>query len=403
LSSARSRPSPDENRLKHPSPHPRLPSVIHVGKFYPPHVGGIETHLEALCVELRKALDVRVLVANDHRRDDEAIVNGVVVSRLAIQMTLAGAPICPSMAWKIRRAPADLVHVHLPNPAGVIATLASGRTRNVIATWHSDVVRQRRLARVFEPIQRRFLRRCAAIIATSPDYVDSSPTLARLRDRCHVIPYGIEVADYQTADAGAVRRIRERYGPRLVLAVGRLVYYKGFEYLVRTAARVDARFLIVGEGPLRDALQKEARALGVADRVVLLGEMQPREIVPYYHAADVFALPSIARSEAFGIVQLEAMACGTPVVNTKIKSGVPFVSRDGETGITVPPGDAEALADAISRLLANAELRSRFGHAARRRVATEFGLDVMVRRTRELYETVMRRTIGEPLSDAIAD
>ncbi len=402
-SSARSLPSRAEVDLKHPPSHPRRQSVVHIGKFYAPHVGGIETHLEALCAELRKALDVRVLVANDHRRDEEAIVNGVMVSRLAIQMTLAGAPICPSMAWRIRRAPADLVHVHLPNPAGVIATLASGRTRNVIATWHSDVVRQRRLARVFEPIQRRFLRRCAAIIATSPDYVDSSPTLARLRDRCHVIPYGIEVADYQRADDGAVREIRERFGPRIVLAVGRLVYYKGFEYLVRAASRVNAKFLIVGDGPLRDFLQKEADALGVANRVVLLGEMQPREIIPYYHAADVFALPSVARSEAFGIVQLEAMACGTPVVNTKIKSGVPFVSRDGETGITVPPADVEALADAITRLLADGELRARLGHAARRRVAAEFGLDVMVRRTRELYETVIRQTMGGAVPEALAD
>jgi glycosyltransferase involved in cell wall biosynthesis len=389
--------------LQHPSPHSGRLGVVHVGKFYPPHVGGIETHLEALCAELRKALDVRVLVANDHRRDEEAIVNGVTVSRLAIQMTLAGAPICPGMAWKIRRAPADLVHVHLPNPAGVIATLASGRTRNVIATWHSDVVRQRRLARVFEPIQRRFLRRCAAIIATSPDYVDSSPTLARLRDRCHVIPYGIEVADYQTADAAAVKRIREQFGRRIVLAVGRLVYYKGFEYLIRAASRVDAKFLIVGDGPLRDLLQQEARALGVADRIVLLGEMQPREIVPYYHAADVFALPSVARSEAFGIVQLEAMACGTPVVNTKIKSGVPYVSRDGETGITVAPADVEALADGINRLLADGALRASFGHAARRRVAAEFSLDAMVRRTRELYETVMSRGVADPFTSAIAD
>jgi glycosyltransferase involved in cell wall biosynthesis len=89
--------------------------------------------------------------------------------------------------------------------------------------------------------------------------------------------------------------------------------------------------------------------LGVADRVVLLDEMQPREIVPYYHAADVFALPSVVRSEAFGIVQLEAMACGTPVVNTKIRFGLPFASRDGEAGIKVQPVDAEALANAINR------------------------------------------------------
>ncbi|HUA36454.1 MAG TPA: glycosyltransferase [Candidatus Binataceae bacterium] len=347
----------------------------------------METHLEALCGELRKSVDVRVLVANDHRGDDEAIVNGVAVSRLAIQMTIAGAPICPAMAWKIRRASSDIVHVHLPNPAGVIAALASGSGSHLIATWHSDVVRQRRLARVFEPIQRRFLRRCAAVIATSPDYVESSEPLNRMRDRCHVVPYGIDPSRYRKADEAEVREIRERFGERIVLAVGRLVYYKGFENLVRAAAKIDAKILMVGEGPLRPALLKEAHELGVDDRVVFLGEMQP-SVIPYYHAADVFVLPSIARSEAFGIVQLEAMATGLPVVNTRIASGVPFVSRDGETGFTVPPGDSAALAHAINRLLDDRELRARFGHAARRRVESEFSLDAMVRRTREIYERV---------------
>ncbi len=368
--------------------------VVHVGKFYPPHVGGIETHLEALCGELRKFLEVRVLVANDHRRDEEAVVNGVAVSRLAIQMTIAGAPVCPSMAWKIRRAPSDIVHVHLPNPAGVIAALASGSASRLIATWHSDVVRQRRLARVFEPIQRRFLRRCAAVIATSPDYVESSETLSQIRERCHVVPYGIDAAPYRQADDARVREIRARYGERIVLAVGRLVYYKGFENLVRAAAKIDARLMIVGDGPLREPLMNEARALGVAERVVLLGEMQPASVIPYYHAADVFVLPSIARSEAFGIVQLEAMATGLPVVNTRIASGVPFVSRDGESGFTVPPGDSTALAYAINQLLDDRELRARFGHAARRRVESEFSLDAMVRRTREIYERVARAHEG---------
>ena len=331
-----------------------------------------------------------MLVAHDKRRDEDSIVNGVAVSRLAIQMTIAGAPVCPTMAWKIRRTPADIVHVHLPNPAGIIATLASGTQSRVIATWHSDVVRQRRLARVFEPIQRRFLRRCAAIIATSPDYVESSETLSAIRERCHVVPYGIDVAQYRHADESAVRNIRARFGDRIVLAVGRLVYYKGFENLVRAAAQIDAKLLIVGDGPLRQQLLSEARALGVADRIVMLGEMQPAEVIPYYHAADLFVLPSIARSEAFGIVQLEAMASGRPVVNTQIASGVPFVSRDGETGFTVPPGDRDALARAINRLLDDRDLRAKLGHDARRRVESDFSLDAMVRRTRDIYEEVVR-------------
>src|SRR5260370_20833403 len=120
--------------------------------------------------------------------------------------------------------------------------------------------------------------------------------------------------------------------------------------------RIDATLLLVGDGPLRHSLERAARDLGVASKVELLGEMQPREIVPYYHASDIFVLPSIARSEAFGIVQLEAMACGKPVVNTNLASGVPFASLDGVTGITVEPADADAAAGAINRLLRDPSL-----------------------------------------------
>src|SRR6185503_13936130 len=120
---------------------------------------------------------------------------------------------------------------------------------------------------------------------------------------------------------------------------------KGFEYLVQAMEKVDGRLLIIGDGPLRESLMQQAKARGILDRVVFLGEIS--DISPYYHAADVFALASVARSEAFGIVQLEAMACGKPVVNTNLDSGVPFVSLHGETGLTVPPQDPDALAFAL--------------------------------------------------------
>jgi glycosyltransferase involved in cell wall biosynthesis len=139
------------------------------------------------------------------------------------------------------------------------------------------------------------------------------------------------------------------YGERIVLGVGRLIYYKGFEHLVRAMGDVQATALIAGDGPLSGALAAEATRLGVADRVVLLGRVNEADLKACYHACDVFALPSIERSEAFGIVQLEAMACGRPVVNTRLDSAVPHVSLDGLTGLTVPPGDPAALAAACAR------------------------------------------------------
>lgn len=376
--------------------HTRL-RVVHVGKFYPPHVGGIETHLHALCGALKESIDVRVLVANDKPGDEDAIVDGVSVSRLDVQFSIAGAPVCPTMAWKIRRVQADLVHVHLPNPAGILAVMASGYRGRIVATWHSDVVRQRRLARLFAPIQRRFLRNCKAIIATSPNYVESSTDLAAFKARCRVIPYGIGISDFRHPDFEAVEAIHRKYAGLLILAVGRLVYYKGLEYLISAMAGINATLLVVGDGPLRLSLERQANYLGVSDRIKFLGEMQPSEIVPYYQACDVFALPSVARSEAFGIVQLEAMACGKPVVNTKLASGVPFASLDGVTGITVDPGNAPMLEHAINRLLQDVDLRARLGRAALDRVQQEFTVEAMVSRTRDLYEELVNgaRTVHD--------
>jgi rhamnosyl/mannosyltransferase len=158
-------------------------------------------------------------------------------------------------------------------------------------------------------------------------------------------------------------------------------------------AKVDAKLVIIGEGPMRPELEQEVAALGIADRVTFLGRVHDN-LTTYFHAADVFALPSCERSEAFGIVQLEAMASGKPVVNTQIDSGVPYVSLDGITGITVEPRSSEAMATALNRLFDDPELRRRMGHAGRHRVQTEFNLDLMVRRTMDVYEQVGAREIN---------
>jgi rhamnosyl/mannosyltransferase len=159
--------------------------------------------------------------------------------------------------------------------------------------------------------------------------------------------------------------------------VGRLIYYKGFEVAIEAMKQVDATLVIVGDGPLRASLEAQARTMGVEGRVVFAGEIHNRDLRPYYLAADVFVLASVARSEAFGIVQLEAMAARVPVVNTQLDSGVPFVSRHGESGLTVPPGDAGALAAAINQLLADPALRKQYGGRGRARVETDFSAQAM--------------------------
>jgi len=365
--------------------------VLQIGKYFAPSRGGIESHLRDLCSDLDASVDLKVIVANDSIRRARGSVDGIDVLRLPRMMTLASAPICPSMIASVRREHADIVHLHLPNPAAAIACLLARPSGALVITWHSDIVRQRRLVRLYRPIERLLLRRCAAIVATSPAYIAGSPVLREHADRCHLIPFGISAEEFDEGrvDHATVRELRRRFGPKIILSVGRLVHYKGIKFLIRAMAKVGAKLVIIGDGPLRAELEREAAANGVLDRVIFLGEVDDN-LVNYYHASDVFALPSCERSEAFGIVQLEAMACGVPVVNTSIDTGVPYVSPDGVTGFTIPPRNSDEMAAALNRLLDNPELREKMGRAARARVVNEFGIAEMASHTLDLYRSVLR-------------
>jgi rhamnosyl/mannosyltransferase len=366
----------------------------------------METHLQALCGELKQAINVEVVVAGDERETIEEVIDGVSVARLGTLLNFAAAPICPQMVRRVRESRADIVHIHWPNPTAVLAYLASRHRGHLVFTYHSDIIRQKLLRKPFWPVLRHALKRARAIIATSPNYVETSPILRKFSDRCRVVPFGIPLAEFNQVNAFEVSRIRREYGPRIVLGVGRLVYYKGFEFLIRAMRDVEGCLLIVGNGPLRGELEREAREAGVHERVAFLTDVA--DVRPYYHAADVFALSSVARSEAFGIVQLfalssvarseafgivqlEAMACRKPVINTRLDSGVAFVSLDGQTGLTVEPSNAAALGRAINTLLDNPTLAAEYGEAGRRRVEQEFSLDAMTRRTLRVYEEVMSR------------
>ena len=332
-------------------------------------------------------VDVDVLVSNTTRERQEEHDGNVRVTRVPRFAQVASAPLCPSMLRELGDSPADLVHLHLPNPPAVIAYLLSGHRGKLVVSLLSDIVRQKWMAKILNPTLNALLHRADAIISLSPNHVAHSPVLQPFRDKCHVIPHGIPFEKYDLVNDAEVSEIRQRYGKTIVLAVGRLVYYKGFEYLIRAMQRIDAQLVLIGEGLLRPQLERHIRTLGVADKVSLLGNVA--DLTPYYYACDVFVLPSIARSEAFGIVQLEAMSCSKPVVNTQLESGVPWVSQNGITGITVPPCDSVALSQAVSTLLSSPELATQYGRAARRRVEHEFATETMLARTLGLYSQVL--------------
>lgn len=362
--------------------------ILHVYKDYAPVLGGIENHIGQLARgQVAAGHAVTVLVTAPGRQADERIVDGVRLLRAGRLATLASTPLSPDLARSLRRQRPDLTHLHIPYPVGEAAWLAVGRPP-MVATYHSDIVRQRLLGRLWAPGLRRVLSRAARVLATSPNYVESSPFLRSVRERVSVVPLGIDLAPYAALDRAAARR---RYGERPTLVfVGRLRYYKGLSVLLTAMAQLpEVQLLVAGSGPLGESLRQEAAGLGVGDRVQWLGDVPEADKPALLVAGDLFVLPGVARSEAFGIVLLEAMAAGLPLVTTELGTGTSWVNVHGVTGLVVPPQDPRALAAALAELLGDAERRAAMGEASRRRVAAEFTEARMVARVQDIYDEVL--------------
>jgi len=379
-----------------------MTTVLHLNKAYYPHTGGIEAVAQALAEGLTQRGDFscQVLACAGGMRTQNTVVNGVPVTLAGSLGTVASLPLSPSYPLWLYRQRAQIVHVHLPFPlADLSLRLLAGLGRlpsstKVVLHWHSDVVRQQWAMPVYGLLLRWLIRRAERVIVASPNHITSSAFLPDVRDKCAVVPYGIDPSRFEPTHATATRalELRREFGDRQVLFVGRLVYYKGVADLVRSMAAIpEASLLIAGTGPLRASLEGLARELAIADRVHFLGAVTDAELAALYHAASVFVLPSVERSEAFGIVQLEAMVCGKPVVSTDLPTGVTYVNQDGVTGIVVPVHDPERLGLAIRGLLDDQSTAARMGSAARKRVLAEFTVDRMIEQTERVYREVLGR------------
>jgi len=371
--------------------------VTMLNKYYPPHLGGIEYHMRDLAVELAATgHEVRVIVANEGDTTVTETIDGVAVTRLPRAFAYASTPVAGQMRAAIAEAApsTDVFHLHFPYPWGEIAWLASGAGGRgaggvpTVLTYHSDIVRQKVLGALYEPVLRRLLDRVDLVIASSPNMVEHSPELSRIAEKCRVVPFGIHVERFAATPERVARAAELRAGHErpIVLFVGRLIYYKGADVLVRAMAEVDADLVMIGRGPLHGDLERLAASLGIAERVRFVEPVDDDDLAAWYHAADVFCLPSVARSEAFGLVQLEAHAAGTPVVSTALTTGVPFVNEHGVTGLTVPPGDVAALSGALGTLVDDEELRTRLGEQAARRAHSDFTITRMVQDTLAVYD-----------------
>lgn len=357
--------------------------IVHFAKFFPPEYGGIESVTEALAEDHSAAgndVEVVCFSRNETRTDRKG---RLVIRRMKVKKEVSSQPLTSAYLSACLRTArrADVVHVHAPNMLAALAVLCLPRRISVVVHWHADVEGKGLIGRLVRPIERAMLRRADGIVATTSAYSEASPTLANFIDRVQVIPIGIsDIEISQTTTSSK---------PPYILFIGRLVPYKGLDLLLRAVSKIqcDSELRVVGQGPLESKLKNLSYEMGISNRVKFLGRVEDEQLQELLDGAAIFCLPSINRLEAFGVVLLEAMRAGRAVVATDIHgSGVPWVN---ETGVTVPPGNAEALARALDRLLRDPEERVRLGKNARIRFESNFSREVMSDRFLRLYERLL--------------
>ncbi|HOZ45741.1 MAG TPA: glycosyltransferase [Candidatus Hydrogenedentes bacterium] len=362
--------------------------ILHVYKdFDPPVHGGMERHMALMCRFQRQWAHVEALTCSRSLGTRVTERDGTRVTEVGEFGRFQSAPVSPLFPWYMRQVKADVVVVHAPNPTAEIGWLMARPSGRLIVRYQSDVVRQATAMKVYAPLQMTFLRKAAMILPSSQQYLDTSPSLQRVRDRCRVIPLGILPKEFALRDPARVEALRAAYGGGFVLFSGRHRYYKGLEFLVRAAPRIEAPVVVAGAGPERARCMALARALNV--RIEFPGPLDQEDLVAHLHACDVFVFPSVARSEAFGLSMLEAQACGKPVVATTLGTGVELVNLHGQTGLNVPPRDPEALADAVNALLEDEARRDAMGRFARARVEGEFHAERIARAEFDAYQEVL--------------
>ncbi|PRD57437.1 glycosyl transferase family 1 [Sphingobacterium gobiense] len=366
-------------------------SVLQLGKFYPIR-GGVEKVMYDLTLGLSERVipcDMLCATTENHPTANIDLNDFSQLMVVPTRLKLAATMLAPMMIKTLRGYGKyyDIIHIHHPDPMATLSLFLSGFKGKVILHWHADILKQKILLKLYKPLQNWLIKRADVIVGTSPVYVAESPFLRKVQDKVDYIPIGILEP---VIDKKKVHAIREEYKhKKLIFSLGRLVDYKGYEHLIRAASYLDDSYqiLVGGKGPLEEILKTLIQELKLEDKVHLLGFLSDEEVPNYHAAADVFCLSSIQKTEAFAIVQLEAMACGRPVVSTAIPgSGVSWVNRHQESGLVVPAGDAKALAEACHCICEEHILKQKLSEGARKRYEENFTRDKMIEKCVEIYK-----------------
>lgn len=383
--------------------------ILQLGKQYFPHTGGIETTMQQIAEGIQGEVESYVLAAQEKGEGRREVVNGVPVYYAKSLGVIASLPISWDLVRNLCRHASeyDVIHLHMPFPLGDLACLLSGFKGKLVLYWHSDIVRQKKAMVFYRPLMNWTLKRADAIAIATQGNIDGSPYIKPYQNKCVIIPFGLRKEWEEKSDCYWEKREdelkEESSGTLRLLFIGRLVYYKGCDVLIGAMEKIkagfgedlkDIRLRIVGGGVLEEKLKERVRISGLNGNVEFLGKVSDEILEREIEQCQVLIFPSIANSEAFGLVQLEAMAFGKPVINTSLATGVPWVSLNGETGLTVPPGDANALCEAILWMKRHHQNRKKMGEAARKRVKEVFSQDKMLKRIIELYREVCKQQDG---------
>jgi len=377
--------------------------ILHVGKFFPPFVGGIENFLADLSLAQTKlGNEIYVLVHNHIFRQAKRQENwkGVKIVRSLTLGQLFYTPLTPTLPidllYLIRNFKPHILHLHVPNPIAIWAPILAPKTK-IVLHWHSDVIpssfdkKLQFLYRLYRPFERFLLNRADLIIATSPHYRDTSLSLQNFLNKTAIVPLGINPKRIFIPDKSQIERIKRNFLNSLILSVGRLTYYKGFSYLIEAMASVpSATLLLIGSGNQKRFLLRKIEELNLGERVKLMSGVSDPELHSYMSACKVFCLPSVERTEAFGLVLLEALFFGRPLITTKVLgSGMNWINKDHETGLVVPPADSQALAKAINCICNNSVLYQKLANGARARFEEKFHINNVACQIQSLYESVL--------------
>lgn len=359
--------------------------------YLPETHGGVEEAIHQICLSTQKhGVVQRVLTLANVPEVEVLELPEARVIRVPLQAQPASCSM-GAQAFRVYREQAewaDLIHIHYPWPFADLVHLVSGVNKPVLVTYHSDIIRQATLEKLYAPLRWLFFRKVNRFVATSPNYLATSKLLQRVQERVDVIPLGLAPESYQPASIDALRQVEQGYGVGFYLFIGVLRYYKGLQFLVEAAAQNGLPVVIAGHGPERKALEAQAKSSG-ANNVKFAGFVSDDIKQALMASAKAIVFPSCERSEAFGMTLLEGQMHSLPLITCDIGTGTSFVNQHGVTGLVVPSRNATALSDAMRQLDENPETAERMACAGRERLNNVFSGSQVGEKYTSLYRKLL--------------